>query len=82
MTSKMRCAQLRELCEEKGLDCVGLKKADMLALLKQREADEAMTAAAADDGESGSDEEVTVDGAAGAGRAIIRMLAALMIARP
>ena len=36
----------------------------MLALLKQTDADEAMASAAAD-GESGSDDEVTVDGAAG-----------------
>ena len=50
MTSEMRCAQLRELCEVKGIDCIGLKKADMLALLKQTEADEAMVPAAADDG--------------------------------
>ena len=50
-----------------GLDCIGLKRADMLALLKQTEADEVMAPAAADDGESGSDEEVTVDGAAGDG---------------
>ena len=61
----MRIAQLRELCEEKGLDCVGLKKANMLALLKQTDANEAMASAAADNGKAGSDDEVTVDGAAG-----------------
>ena len=65
MASKMRISQLQELCAEKGLDCAGLKKAQILALLKHTDANAASDIVAdAGDSAAESDVEVESDGAA------------------
>ena len=53
MTSKMRLSQLQELFQQRGLECAGLKKAQVPALLKQADAD-AAGLASADPNENGS----------------------------
>ena len=42
----MRLMRQQELCEQKGLDCAWLKKAQLLALLKQADSDAAGLASA------------------------------------
>ena len=64
-TSKMRISKLQELCAEKRFDCAGLKKAQMLALLRHTDANAASDIAAdASDSAVESDVEVESDGAA------------------
>ena len=52
----MRLSQLQELCQQRGLECVGIKNAHVLALLKQADADAAGWASA-DADENGSAQE-------------------------
>ena len=56
MTSKIRLSQLQELCQQRGLECAGLKNAHVLALLKQVHADAAGWASADADENGGAQE--------------------------
>ena len=59
MTSNLRHSQLQDVCEQRSLDSVGLKKAQILALLKQSDID--MVAAEADATDSTPESDVEIE---------------------